>query len=83
MSLGRTAIMVGLAYLATGAIYLTRCLTDTNPLRVPFFVIQYRNGGSAIRLVPVLIVWILAATINGQLAYWLIFGILASIGLCL
>jgi hypothetical protein len=83
MNLGRAVIAVSAAYLITGLIYLRRKLAETNPLRVPFSVMQYRTDGRASRLVAVGISWLLGTIINREFAYWPIFAILAAIGLYL
>jgi hypothetical protein len=83
MSLGRAAIAVTAAYLITGLIYLWRKLAETNSLRVPFYVMQYRADGGASRLVAVAISWLLGTIINREFAYCPIFAILAAIGLYL
>jgi hypothetical protein len=83
MSLGRAVIAVTTAYLITGLIYLWRRLAETNPLRIPPFLMQYHAEGGTGRLVAVTLSWPLATFINREFAYWPIFPILASVGLYL
>ena len=71
------------AYLITGAIYVWRKLTESNYLRVPPFMMRYRAEGGAGRLMAVTLGWPVATFINREFAYWLIFAVLAAIGLYL
>jgi hypothetical protein len=69
-------------YLITGAIYVW-CKLTANYLRIPPFLMQYRAEGGTGRLIAVTLAWPLATFINREFAYWLIFAILAAIGLYL
>ncbi len=69
------------AYLITGAIYVGRKLTVKDYLRTPPLLMLYRSEGRTGRLIAVTLGWLIATFINREFAYWLIFAILAAIGL--
>jgi hypothetical protein len=77
----RILVAVVVAYLITGAIYVWRKLAANDYLRMPPFLMRYRAEGGTGRLIAVTLGWLLATFINGEFAYWLIFAILAAIGL--
>jgi hypothetical protein len=77
------AVIVLAAYLLTGAFYVWRQLRQTNYVRAPLYVMQYRATGDVSRLLLVGFGWLLSATINREFFYWLIFAVLAAIGIYL
>lgn len=58
----------------SGASLLRTTICTCRPLR-------YRAEGGAGRLIAVTLGWLIATFINKEFAYWLIFAILAAVGL--
>ena len=77
----RILVAVVVAYLITGAIYVWRKLTANDYLHMPPSLIRYRAEGGTGRLIAVTLGWLIATFINKEFAYWLIFAILAAVGL--
>ena len=78
MTLGRTAIVIGAAYLVIGFVYVRHKLSETNYLRIPLGLMSYRNKGGPTRLVSAILSWPFATFINSEFSYWLAFVILAA-----
>jgi hypothetical protein len=72
------------AYLLTGIIYVWRKLVATDYVHVPLFVVRYRAKGDVSGLIAATLGWALAALINREFGYWLVFVLLlATIDLCI
>ena len=77
----RILVAVVVAYLITGVIYVWRKLTANDFLNMSPSLIRYRSEGGTGRLIAVTLGWLTATFISKEFAYWLIFAVLAAIGL--
>ena len=89
----RIMVAVFAAYLITGIVFVWRDLRQTNPVRIPFYIMKYRREGGVLQLALAALGWfpftVFACTMPGtglrhlkkEFGYWLLFVTLTGCGL--